>query len=186
MLFSDENDYLELLLPKILLKGETVLTRLLEIPEEAFLQDVEIIGWMYQFYISVKKDEVFASKKTITKDTLPAVTQLFTPDWIVRYMAENSIGRIWIESYPNSSLKSDMKYYVADPEQTQEIKRKIDAVKYQNVRPEDIHVWKLHDERILNIRKMSNEEYRERTENHAIYMQEGYIRFRGHESKNER
>lgn len=140
MLFSDENDYLELLLPKILLKGETVLTRLLEIPEEAFLQDVEIIGWMYQFYISVKKDEVFASKKTITKDTLPAVTQLFTPDWIVRYMAENSIGRIWIESYPNSSLKSDMKYYVADPEQTQEIKRKIDAVKYQNVRPEDIKV----------------------------------------------
>lgn len=140
MLFSDENDYLELLLPKILLKGETVLTRLLEIPEEAFLQDVEIIGWMYQFYISVKKEEVFASKKTITKDTLPAVTQLFTPDWIVRYMAENSIGRIWIESYPNSSLKSDMKYYVADPEQTQEIKRKIDAVKYQNVRPEDIKV----------------------------------------------
>lgn len=140
MLFSDENDYLELLLPKILLKGETVLTRLLEIPEEAFLQDVEIIGWMYQFYISVKKDEVFASKKTITKDTLPAVTQLFTPDWIVRYMAENSIGRIWIESYPNSSLKSDMKYYVTDPEQTQEIKRKIDAVKYQNVRPEDIKV----------------------------------------------
>ena len=140
MLFSDENDYLELLLPKILLKGETVVTRLLEIPEEAFLQDVEIIGWMYQFYISVKKDEVFASKKTITKDTLPAVTQLFTPDWIVRYMAENSIGRIWIESYPNSSLKSDMKYYVADPEQTQEIKRKIDAVKYQNVRPEDIKV----------------------------------------------
>lgn len=56
MLFSDENDYLELLLPKILLKGETVLTRLLEIPEEAFLQDVEIIGWMYQFYISVKKE----------------------------------------------------------------------------------------------------------------------------------
>lgn len=140
MLFAAENDYLELLLPKTLLKGETVLTRLVEIPEENFLNDVEIIGWMYQFYISVKKDEVFASKKTITKDTLPAVTQLFTPDWIVRYMAENSVGRIWLESYPNSALASEMKYYVPNPEQSAEVQRKLDAIKYTNVNPEDISV----------------------------------------------
>lgn len=140
MLFSRDGDYLELLLPKSLLIGETVITRLVDIPEDNFLNDVEIIGWMYQFYISVKKDEVFASKKTITKDTLPAVTQLFTPDWIVRYMAENSVGRLWLESYPQSSLRSDMKYYVDDPEQTEEVQRKLDAIKYKNVNPEEIRV----------------------------------------------
>ena len=140
MLFSEESAYLELLLPKTLLKGETILTKLVEIPEELFLNDVEVIGWLYQFYISVKKDEVFASKKTITKDTLPAVTQLFTPDWIVRYMADNSVGRIWLESYPNSSLKNEMKYYVSNPEQTDEVQRRIDAVKYRNVNPEDLKI----------------------------------------------
>lgn len=140
MLFAKENDYLELLLPKSLLIGETVITKLIEIPEENFLNDVEIIGWMYQFYISAKKDEVFASRKTITKDTLPAVTQLFTPHWIVRYMAENSVGRIWMESYPQSSLRSYMKYYVDDPEQTEEVQRKLDAIKSRNVNPEEIRV----------------------------------------------
>ena len=140
MLFSSDFVYLDLLLPKSLLKGETVVTRLVEIPEEYFLEDVEIIGWMYQFYISSKKDAVYASKKTITKYTLPAVTQLFTPDWIVRYMAENSVGRLWLESYPNSSLRSEMKYYVEDAEQTAEVQKKIDEIKYKNVNPEEIRI----------------------------------------------
>lgn len=140
MLFSNDMGYLELLLPKTLLKGETVITRLLEIPEETFLEDVEIIGWMYQFYISSKKDAVFASKKTITKDTLPAVTQLFTPDWIVRYMAQNSVGRLWMESYPDSSLRSEMKYYVEDAKQTEEVQRRLDEIKYKNVNPEEIRI----------------------------------------------
>ena len=140
MLFSRDLGYMELLLPKSLLIGETVLTKLVEIPEENFMNDVEIIGWMYQFYISAKKDAVMAAKKTITKDTLPAVTQLFTPDWIVRYMAENSVGRIWMESYPQSSLRSAMNYYVDDPEQTEEVQRKLDEVKYKNVNPEEIRI----------------------------------------------
>lgn len=140
MLFDKDDSYLELLLPKALLKGETFITKLLEIDESEFLNDVEVIGWLYQFYISQKKDEVFASKKTITKDTLPAVTQLFTPDWIVRYMAENSVGRIWMESYPDSSLRSEMKYYVEDATQEEEAQRKIDSIKYQNVNPEDIRI----------------------------------------------
>lgn len=140
MLFDKDDSYLELLLPKALLKGETFITKLLEIDESEFLNDVEVIGWLYQFYISQKKDEVFASKKTITKDTLPAVTQLFTPDWIVRYMAENSVGRIWMESYPDSSLRFEMKYYVEDAKQEAEVQRKIDAIKYQNVNPEDIRI----------------------------------------------
>ncbi len=140
MLFSSDMGYLELLLPTNLLKGETVITRLNEIPEAAFMEDVEIIGWMYQFYISSKKDDVYASKKTITKDTLPAVTQLFTPDWIVRYMAQNSVGRLWLESYPNSTLRSEMRYYVKDAEQTAEVQKKIDEIKYKNVNPEDIRI----------------------------------------------
>lgn len=140
MLFSTDMGYLELLLPTNLLKGETVITRLNEIPESAFMEDVEIIGWMYQFYISSKKDAVYASKKTITKDTLPAVTQLFTPDWIVRYMAQNSVGRLWLESYPNSSLRAEMKYYVEDAEQTEEVQKKIDEIKYKNVNPENIRI----------------------------------------------
>lgn len=140
MLFSSDMGYLDLLLPQSLLKGDTVITRLVEIPEEAFLNEIEIIGWMYQFYISSKKDAVYASKKTITKDTLPAVTQLFTPDWIVRYMAENSVGRIWLESYPGSTLRSEMKYYVEDAEQTPEVQRKLEEIKYKNVNPEDIKI----------------------------------------------
>ena len=140
MLFSRDLGHMELLLPKSLLIGETVVTKLVEIPEENFMNEVEIIGWMYQFYISAKKDAVMAAKKTITKDTLPAVTQLFTPDWIVRYMAENSVGRIWMESYPQSSLKSTMNYYVDDPEQTPEVQRKLNEIKYKNVNPEDIRI----------------------------------------------
>lgn len=140
MLFSEDDSYLELLLPKALLKGETFITKILEIDESEFLNDVEVIGWLYQFYISQKKDEVFASKKTITKDTLPAVTQLFTPDWIVRYMAENSVGRIWMESYPESHLKTEMKYYVDDARQEFEVQRKLNAIKYHNVNPEEIHI----------------------------------------------
>lgn len=140
MLFSLDQSYLELLLPNALLKGETFITKLLEIDESNFLNDVEVIGWLYQFYISQKKDEVFASKKTITKDTLPAVTQLFTPDWIVRYMAENSVGRIWLESYPDSSLRASMKYYVDDAKQEEDVQKKLDAIKYKTVNPEEIKI----------------------------------------------
>lgn len=140
MLFSRDLGYMELLLPKSLLIGDTVLTKLVEIPEENFMNDVEIIGWMYQFYISAKKDAVMAAKKMITKDTLPAVTQLFTPDWIVRYMAENSVGRIWMESYPESSLRNSMDYYLDDPAQTEEVQIKLDEIKYKNINPEEIRI----------------------------------------------
>lgn len=131
---------MELLLPNNLLSAESVIRKIQEIPEEDFKNDVEVIGWLYQFYNSVKKDEVFASKETITKDTLPAVTQLFTPDWIVRYMAQNSVGRIWLESHPDSPLKEKMKYYVDDVEQTPEVQAKLDAIKYKNVNLETLKI----------------------------------------------
>ena len=140
-LFTKLDDYVELLLPNNLLRKDSVLDHMVrDIPEENWKEQVEIIGWLYQYYISVKKDEVFASKKTISKETLPAVTQLFTPDWIVRYMAENSVGRIWLESYPNSSLKSEMRYYVEEPTQTEEVIKKIEEIRYKNVNPLDIKV----------------------------------------------
>lgn len=140
MLFSDEYEYLEYLLPSVLLTGETIITRIVELEKDNFLSDVEVIGWLYQFYISSKKDAVFASKEKITKDTLPAVTQLFTPDWIVKYMAENSIGRIWLESYPDSLLKNEMKYYVEEAEQTEEVQKELEKIRYKNVNPEDIKI----------------------------------------------
>lgn len=139
-LFSKGEEYLELLLPNNLLSPDSIIRKMESIPEEDFLNDVEIVGWLYQFYNSVKKDQVFASKETITKDTLPAVTQLFTPDWIVRYMAENSVGRVWMESYPNSSLRNDLKYYVDDAMQDDETNKKLEEIKYKNVDPEKIKV----------------------------------------------
>lgn len=139
MLFSRDGDYLELLLPKSLLIGETVITRLVDIPEDNFLNDVEAIGWMYQFYVADKRQE-YRDAKTVTKELIPTLTQVFTTDWIVRYMAENSLGRLWMESYPQSSLRSEMKYYVDDSEQTEEVQRKLNAIKYKNVSPEEIRV----------------------------------------------
>lgn len=140
MLFSSGMSYLEYFIPTPLLFGDTIINRLIEIDEEDFKEDVEIIGWLYQFYIATKKEEVFASKATITKDTLPAITQLFTPDWIVRYMAENSIGRIWLESYPSSNLKSEMNYYIDEAKQEPEVEKKLEAIRYKNVNPEDIKI----------------------------------------------
>lgn len=139
-LFDKDQNYMELLLPQNLLSNDSVIRKITSIPEEDFMNDVEVVGWLYQFYNKVKKDGINSSKSKITKDTLPAVTQLFTPDWIVRYMAENSVGRIWLESYPNSPIKGDMKYYVEDAEQTEDVKKKLEEIKYKNVNPEDIKI----------------------------------------------
>lgn len=140
-MFEKISNYTELLFPNGLLKKGSIIDRLVtDIPEDNWTEQVQIIGWMYQFYISKKKDEVFASKKTITKNTIGAVTQLFTPDWIVRYMAENSIGRIWLESNPDSPLKDSMKYYVVDADQPEDVKTKLEEARYKDVKPEDIKV----------------------------------------------
>ena len=87
------------------------------IPEEDWQDAVQIIGWLYQYYNAEKKDEVFAALKKnvkIKKENIPAVTQLFTPDWIVRYMVENSLGRLWVEGHPNDELKAGWKYYLEE------------------------------------------------------------------------
>ena len=124
--FEKVSDYTDLLLPETLLFPDGLIEHLtndlnaedFDISAEGNGQ-VEIFGWMYQFYITEKKDDVFKSKAKITKGTLPAATQLFTPDWIVRYMVENSLGKIWVASHEESSLRDSMKYYL-DPDANDE------------------------------------------------------------------
>jgi type II restriction/modification system DNA methylase subunit YeeA len=82
-----------------------------EIPESDW-QDIEVVGWLYQFYISERKDEVIGAKSKVTAADIPAATQLFTPRWIVQYMVENSLGRLWLESHPESKLREKMPYYL--------------------------------------------------------------------------
>lgn len=138
-IFDVREPYLELLLPNDLLSQDSVIRKIESIPEEDFLDDVEVVGWLYQYYVASNREE-FRKAKVITKDLIPTLSQIFTPDWIVRYMADNSVGRLWLESYPNSSLKDSLKYYVDDAQQDEETQKKIDEIKYKNVNPEDIKI----------------------------------------------
>ncbi|MFC3860733.1 BREX-1 system adenine-specific DNA-methyltransferase PglX [Deinococcus antarcticus] len=111
-LFSRDRAWLELFLPDTLLNQDSIVRRMVaDIPEEDW-HDIEIVGWLYQFYISERKDEVFAQKGKYTPRDIPAATQLFTPHWIVRYMVENSLGRVWLEAHPESTLRQHMPYYL--------------------------------------------------------------------------
>jgi type II restriction/modification system DNA methylase subunit YeeA len=114
-LFEYIADYTELLMPDDLLSGNSILAYTREAMTPDACQDVEVIGWLYQFYISEKKDEVFnglKKNKKITPENIPAATQLFTPHWIVRYLVENSLGRLWMLNRPNSRLAEKMDYYI--------------------------------------------------------------------------
>lgn len=115
LLFEKIEDYTDLLLPDDLLSSESIITKTVNAISEDDTESVEIIGWLYQYYISEKKDEVFAAfkkGKKAGKDEIPAATQLFTPEWIVRYLVENSLGRLWMLNHPESNLKNKMKYYI--------------------------------------------------------------------------
>ncbi|MCV2893715.1 BREX-1 system adenine-specific DNA-methyltransferase PglX [Lentibacter sp. XHP0401] len=134
-LFEEIDDYTELLMPEDLLSQASILAELRNVMTEVACQDVEIIGWLYQFYISEKKDQVFAGLKKnqkITAENIPAATQLFTPHWIVRYLVENSLGRLWLLNRPQSRLAERMDYYIA-PEEPETDFLKI-------TRPEEIRI----------------------------------------------
>jgi type II restriction/modification system DNA methylase subunit YeeA len=118
-LFERIDDYTELLMPGDLLSGNSILAYTREAMTPDACQDVEVIGWLYQFYISEKKDKVFEGLKKntkITAENIPAATQLFTPHWIVRYLVENSLGRLWMLNRPNSELVKQMDYYIRPEE----------------------------------------------------------------------
>ncbi|WP_309045331.1 BREX-1 system adenine-specific DNA-methyltransferase PglX [Marinobacter sediminicola] len=118
-LFERIDDYTELLMPGGLLSGNSILAYTREAMTPDACEDVEVIGWLYQFYISEKKDQVFEEMRKSTKITaenIPAATQLFTPHWIVRYLVENSLGRLWMLNRPHSRLVDQMDYYIKPEE----------------------------------------------------------------------
>ena len=143
-MFQRIADYTELLLPDNLLREGSVIEQMLtQIPQQDWQDAVQIIGWLYQYYNAEKKDEVFAALKKnvkITKENIPAATQLFTPDWIVRYMVENSLGRLWVEGHPNNELKSNWEYYLEEAEQEPEVQAQLADIRkeYAALKPEDI------------------------------------------------
>lgn len=145
-MFQKIADYTELLFPDNLLRKGSVIQQMIElIPEEDWKDQVQIIGWLYQYYNSEKKDAVFAALKDnvkITKENIPAATQLFTPDWIVRYMVENSLGRLWVEGHPNHELKSQWKYYLDEATQEPDVKAQLTEIRkeYATLTPDQLKV----------------------------------------------
>lgn len=140
-MFTSIKDYKTLLFPDNLLKEDSVLAKLItDIDEDSWMDQVQIIGWLYQYYNSELKDIVM-KKKNYTKDDIPAATQLFTPDWIVRYMAENSLGRLWLDGHPNFD-HSDWKYYLEEAKQKPEVIEQLNKIKEEHakLKPEDIKV----------------------------------------------
>ena len=143
-MFQPISNYTELLFPDNLLREGSVIQQMIEkIPEADWQDAVQIIGWLYQYYNSEKKDEVFAALKKnvkITKENIPAATQLFTPDWIVRYMVENSLGRLWVEGHPNDGLKAGWKYYLEEAPQEPGVEAQLAAIRkeYAALTPDQI------------------------------------------------
>ncbi|EEJ0950233.1 BREX-1 system adenine-specific DNA-methyltransferase PglX [Salmonella enterica] len=137
-LFEAVNDEIELVLPDNLTRTDSILRGLVDtIPAEDWEQ-VEVIGWLYQFYISEKKDDVIG--KVVKSEDIPAATQLFTPNWIVQYLVQNSVGRQWLQTYPDSSLKGKMPYYIEPAEQTPEVQAQLAEITPSSIEPESIKV----------------------------------------------
>ena len=151
-LFEETEDYTEMLLNISFTNEDDVIRMLVDCIDEKDFNittvdedgkvagQVEIIGWLYQYYNTEPKNKAFAKKTKITKEEVPAVTQLFTPDWIVRYMVENSLGRMWVEGHPDDELKSKWKYYLNEAEQEESVQQELNKIKaeYATLKPEDI------------------------------------------------
>ena len=146
VMFERMGGYTEMLLPNNILRQDSVLGHMVsDIPEEDWQDAVQIIGWLYQYYNTELKDDTFAQLKEnvkITKERIPAATQLFTPDWIVRYMVENSLGRLWLEGHPNAELRGGWKYYLDEAEQEPEVEAQLTKLReeYKTIKPEEIKV----------------------------------------------
>ena len=145
-MFQKIDDYTELLLPDYLLREGSVIEQLVTtIPEEDWTDQVQIIGWLYEAYNIELNDIVYdgsMSKTRVTKELLPAATTIYTPDWPVHYMVENSLGRLWLEGHPNDELKSEWKYYLDEAEQVPELQSQLAVLRkeYAALKPEEIRV----------------------------------------------
>lgn len=142
-MFQKISDYTELLFPDNLLREGSAIQQMIEmIPEDDWQDAVQIIGWLYQYYISEKHEQVIKAvgKVTVDKEDIGAATQLFTPDWIVRYMVENSLGRLWLEGHPNDELKSEWKYYLDEADQEEDVQTQLEIIRkeYASLLPEQI------------------------------------------------
>ena len=133
-LFERIGDETELLLPANLLHTDSLIRQMVEGIDESAWEQIEIIGWLYQFYISEKKDQVIG--KVVKSEDIPAATQLFTPNWIVKYLVQNSLGAQWLATYPHSQLKGQMDYYIEPAEQTDEVKAQLAAITPSTLNPE--------------------------------------------------
>ena len=146
VMFERMGGYTEMLLPNNILRQDSVLGHMVsDIPEEDWQDAVQIIGWLYQYYNTELKDDTFAQLKKnvkITKERIPAATQLFTPDWIVRYMVENSLGRLWLEGHPNAELHDGWKYYLDEAKQERSVEDQLAKLReeYKTIKPEEIKV----------------------------------------------
>ncbi len=146
VMFERMGGYTEMLLPNNILRQDSVLGHMVsDIPEEDWQDAVQIIGWLYQYYNTELKDDTFAQLKKnvkITKERIPAATQLFTPDWIVRYMVENSLGRLWLEGHPNAELRGGWKYYLDEAKQEPDVEDQLAKLReaYKTIKPEEIKV----------------------------------------------
>ena len=144
-MFEEIGGWTELLFPNNLLRNDSVIAHMVEdIPEEDWRDQVQIIGWLYQYYNTEPKDKVFADLKKnikISAEAIPAATQLFTPDWIVRYMVENSLGRLWTEGHGKPE-NADWKYYLEEAEQEDSVKEELEKLRaeYKSIQPEQIKV----------------------------------------------
>lgn len=137
-LFEALDDETELLLPDNLTRTDSILRGLVDSIPESDWEQVEIIGWLYQFYISEKKDQVIG--KVVKSEDIPAATQLFTPNWIVKYLVQNSVGRQWLMTYPNSGIKAQMEYYIEPAEQEPSVGAALAVITPASIDPESIKV----------------------------------------------
>ncbi|GEK89126.1 Methyltransferase domain-containing protein [Alkalibacterium putridalgicola] len=139
--FDPITDDLALLLPDNLLNENSIIRDIVTMVDEQDWTEVEIVGWLYQFYIADEKDEVFANlkkKKKIGKKEIGPATQLFTPRWIVEYMVDNSLGRLWLESHPDETIQSSLNYYLEDAEQPESVKAQLETLKDPTMDIEDV------------------------------------------------
>ena len=143
-MFQKLDDYTVLLLPDYLLREGSVIEQMISIiPEEDWLDQVEIIGWLYQYYNIETFDSIFdgdMSRNKVTKELLPAATEIFTPDWAVRFMVDNSLGRLWMDNHTSNHLNTQCKYFIEEAPQGVQVSTRLEEIKshFANLRPDEI------------------------------------------------
>lgn len=160
-MFEKMGGYTEMLLPNNILRQDSVLGHMVsDIPEKDWQNAVQIIGWLYQYYNTDLFNAIFdgdKSRKSLKAEDIPSATQLFTPDWAVRYMVENSLGRLWLEGHPNDALKDGWKYYLEEAPQEMDTQSRIDAIRanYRNMKPQDIKIIEIKAPRLIRFNDSS-------------------------------